>query len=156
MGYSGDEMLIGQHEHSLDAKNRVTLPARLRERFAAGAVAAPGLDGCLAIYPRDAWEAFVDARLAGLDPMSRDARAMARLLFGRAVELEPDKQGRLQLAPHLVQHAGLGRSVVFAGMRDHLELWDATRWTSFVEEAERDVAAIAEGIATTAKDQSRG
>ena len=52
-------MLLGEHEHALDDKNRLILPARFRQSFAAGVVLARGMDGCLVVYTRDEWERFV-------------------------------------------------------------------------------------------------
>ena len=92
-------MLLGEYEHALDDKNRLILPARFRQSFAAGVVLARGMDGCLVVYTRDGWERFVEQRLAGLDPLSREARQMSRFVFAGASEAELDKQGRVMVPP---------------------------------------------------------
>ena len=71
-------MLTGEHEHTIDDKNRLTLPARFRQSFADGVVVTRGIEPCLAVYTREGWEDFVSSRLAGLDRFSREARDMKR------------------------------------------------------------------------------
>ena len=65
-------MLLGTHDHTLDDKNRLTLPARFRQAFAEGIVVTRGMDGCLYAYSSDAWERLVESRLGSLDPLSPD------------------------------------------------------------------------------------
>ncbi len=78
-------MLLGEHEHSLDDKNRLTLPAKLRAAFEDGVVVTRGLDGCLFAYPRADWERLAD-RIRSLDPLDRDARVMQRHFFAGAAQ----------------------------------------------------------------------
>ncbi|HEY7197981.1 MAG TPA: division/cell wall cluster transcriptional repressor MraZ [Gaiellaceae bacterium] len=140
-------MLLGEHEHALDDKNRLTLPARLRQSFSDGVVLARGMDGCLVVYTREGWDAFVESRLAGLDPFSREARQMSRFMFAGASESELDKQGRVMVPPALVEHAGLSREVVVAGVRDHLEIWDRAAWREQLKEVEGSAELVAERLA---------
>ena len=140
-------MLLGEYEHALDDKNRLTLPARFRQAFADGVVITRGMDGCLVVYTREAWERFVEERLQGLDPFSREARQMSRFLFAGATETELDRQGRVSLPPALIQHAKLGREAVVAGMRDHVEIWDRAAWREQLKEVEGSVELVAERLA---------
>ena len=87
-------MLLGEYEHTLDDKNRLTMPARFRQAFADGIVLTRGMDGCLFGYALDDWERFVGERLGRLDPLSKEARQMSRFVFSGAAEAELDKQGR--------------------------------------------------------------
>jgi MraZ protein len=64
-------MLLGEYEHTLDEKNRVTLPAKFRKEFAGGVVLTRGMDGCIAVYTAHDWERFVETRLDALDPLSK-------------------------------------------------------------------------------------
>src|ERR1044072_3000521 len=99
VGYSGAQwneedtayMLLGEYEHNLDDKNRVTLPARFRQSFAKGVVVARGIDKCLAVYPPDGWTRFVEEQLAGLNPFSREARQKSRYLFAGRSHTARDK-----------------------------------------------------------------
>jgi MraZ protein len=140
-------MLLGEYEHSLDDKNRLTLPAKFREAFAGGVVVARGMDECLVVYTRAGWEEFVAARLEGLNPFSREARQMSRFIFAGASETELDRQGRVMVPASLVEHAGLEREVVVAGMRDHVEIWDRAVWRKHLKEVEGRVGDVAERIA---------
>jgi MraZ protein len=140
-------MFLGEYEHTLDDKNRLTLPARFRDAFGGGLVVARGMDGCLVVYTRDAWTEFVSVRLDGLDPFSREARQMSRFVFAGAHETEPDKQGRVMIPPPLVAHGRLDREVVIAGVRDHVEIWNRAAWREQLAEVEGSVELVAERLA---------
>jgi MraZ protein len=140
-------MLLGEYDHTLDDKNRLTLPAKFREALGGGVVVTRGMDGCLFVFTREAWDDFVSARLEGLNPFSREGRQMSRFMFAGATETELDKQGRIMLPPALIEHAGLGREVVVAGVRDHVEIWDRPSWRKQLEEVEGSVELVAERIA---------
>ncbi len=142
-------MLLGEYEHSLDDKSRVTLPAKFRQAFADGVFVARGIDPCLLVYPPDGWSRLVEGRLAGLDPFSREARQMSRFLFAGAIETELDRQGRIMLPAALAEHARLRREVVVAGVRDHLELWEPSAWRKELEEVERSADRVAERLAAS-------
>jgi MraZ protein len=141
-------MLLGEHEHTIDEKNRLTLPARFRQSFAGGGVVTRGMDGCLYVYAQEQWQRLLDSRLGSLDPLSRDDRMMQRHFFSGAAEFEPDKQGRIMLPSALVEHAKLGRDVVVAGVYDHLEIWDRTAWRDQMREVEGSAEHVAERLAT--------
>jgi transcriptional regulator MraZ len=141
-------MLLGEHEHTLDDKNRITLPAKFRAAFAAGVVVTRGMDGCLYAYRLEDWDKLVESRLAGLDPLSKEGRQMQRFFFSGATEAELDKQGRVMIPAALIEHAGLGRNVVVAGVRDHLELWDGAAWRKEMKEVEGSAEDVAERLAT--------
>src|SRR5919199_363897 len=128
-------MLLGEHEHSLDDKNRLTLPARLREAFADGVVVSRGMDGCLYAHPRAEWQRLAE-RIHALDPLSREARVMRRHFFSGAIAGELDKQGRMVLPAALIESAGLGREITVAGVYDHLEIWDRAKWREHLQEVE--------------------
>jgi MraZ protein len=140
-------MLLGEYEHTLDDKNRLTLPARFRQPFGDGVVVTRGVDPCLVVFTREGWERFVTARLEGLDPFSREARQMSRFIFAGAAETQLDRQGRIMLPPALIEHAGLGREVVVAGVRDRVEIWDRTGWRKHLKEVEGSVELVAERLA---------
>jgi MraZ protein len=140
-------MLLGEHEHTIDDKNRLTLPARFRHHFGEGIVVTRGMDGCLFAYTRGDWQRLVDTRLATLDPLSQEGRRMQRFFFSGAAEGELDKQGRLMLPAALIEHAKLGRDVVVAGVHDHLEIWDRAAWRKELAEVEGSAEHVAERLA---------
>jgi MraZ protein len=141
-------MLLGAYDHTIDDKNRLTLPAKFRESFAEGAVVTRGLDGCLRVYRGEDWARLVESRLAPLDTLSKETRRIQRFLFSGASESEPDKQGRVMIPAPLLKHAQLARDVVVAGMRDHLEIWDRELWSRELAEVEGSADDVAERLAT--------
>ncbi len=141
-------MLLGQYEHTIDEKSRLTLPAKFREAFAGGIVLTFGMDGCLYAYARPDWDRLVESRLGTLDPLSREGRLMQRFFFASAAEAELDKQGRIVVPAALVEHARLGREVVVAGVYDHLEIWDRAAWCEQLKEVEGSAEHVAERLAT--------
>jgi MraZ protein len=140
-------MLLGEHEHTLDDKNRLTLPARFRQAFAEGIVVTRGMDGCLFAYTPQDWNSLVQGRLATLDPLSKEGRRMQRFFYAGATEGELDKQGRVGIPGALLEHAKLGRDVVVAGVHDHLEIWDRAAWRLELAEVEGSAEHVAERLA---------
>src|SRR6266508_2392430 len=126
-------MFLGEFEHLVDEKNRLTLPAKFREALADGVVVTRGMDGCLSAYP--------------LDQLSQDDRMMQRYFFSAAAEAKLDKQGRVMLPAALIEHAGLGREVIVAGVYDHLEIWDGAAWRKEIADEEGRAEHVAERLA---------
>ena len=135
-------MFLGEHQHSLDAKGRVILPARFRDQLEGGAVMAKALDGCLAVYPVEEFHR-VAANLREARSRGATERQAARSYFSGAVEITPDKQGRVAVPQHLREYAHLEREVMVAGSFDHIEIWDAQR---FSERDAAGIASITEGV----------
>ena len=140
-------MFFGEYEHSIDDKSRLTLPAKFRDAFEGGVVLTRSLDSCVAVWARADWQRLADERLAPLDPFAPETRRMMRFFFAAAADAELDKQGRVLVPPALVRHAQLGREVVVAGVRDHLEIWDRTSWATQVTEVEGSADDVAERLA---------
>ena len=140
-------MFFGEYEHTIDDKNRVTLPARFRDALADGVVLTRSLDACLAVYSRADWDALVSSRLAALDPFSREARDLKRFFFSGASDTELDKQGRVVVPPALAKRAGLGKEIVVAGVHDHLEIWDRATWADHLTKVEGSADDVAERLA---------
>ena len=140
-------MFFGEYEHTIDDKNRLTLPARFRQSFAAGVVVARGIDQCLDVYTREGWEATMASRLAGLDPFTRENRQLRRALFSSGSEADVDKQGRVTIPAGLLGKASLARDVVVVGVGDHLEVWDRKAWKAEIEDVEGRVELVAERVA---------
>ena len=140
-------MFLGEHEHTLDEKGRLTLPAKFRDSFPDGLVLTRGMDGCVFAYAAADWQRLVDSRLAALDPLSRDDRMIQRHFFAGAAEVTSDRQGRVMIPAALAKHAALGREVVVAGVFDHLEIWDRAAWQMQVEDLEGRAEDVAERLA---------
>ena len=140
-------MLLGEYEHTIDDKNRLTLPAKFRRDFEDGCVVTRGLDGCVYAWTPDGWQNYRASILADLHPLSRESRQMQRHFYSGASETTPDKQGRVSIPPALLTHAKLGRDVVVAGANDHLEIWDRAAWKRELAEVEGSAEDVAERLA---------
>jgi MraZ protein len=140
-------MLVGEYEHTIDDKHRLTLPAKFRPAFADGVILARGLDGCVWAYRREDWAGSVESRLAAVDPLSEAGRRLRRYFFGGAAETELDRQGRVIVPAHLIAHAKLGREVVVIGIHDHLEIWDRAAWRRELDRVEGSAEDVAERLA---------
>ena len=122
--------MTGTYEHSIDAKGRLFIPAKLREELGVTFYLAMGVDECLAIYPQETWNRFTE-KFASL-PMSQSA-AM-RPLFANASKCELDSQGRLAIPQKLRKYAGLEKDAVIIGVNDRAEIWSAETWNAREEE----------------------
>ena len=140
-------MLLGEYDHTLDDKNRLTLPARFRQAMAGGVVLTRGLDACVYGFAAEDWLRLVESNLAGLNPLSKESRMIERFFYTGAIEAKPDKQGRVMLPPTLLQHAGLGREVVVVGMRDRVEIWARAAWRTQLKEVMGSAEHVAERLA---------
>jgi MraZ protein len=140
-------MLLGEYEHTIDDKNRLTLPAKFRGELAGGVVVTRGMDGCLYAYPAEDWRERFLARVAQLDPLQREGRKLQRHFFSGASEAELDRQGRIMIPGALIKYAGLSRDVVVAGVSDHIEIWDRESWRRELNEVEGSAEHVAERLA---------
>ena len=140
-------MFIGQYDHSIDDKSRITLPARFREALAGGVILSKGLDGSVDVYAKDAWQMIVAERMGRLDPLLPDTRTLQRHFFGGASEDTPDKQGRVLLPAPLLRYGRLSKDVTVVGNNDHLEIWDRAAWAERLEGIEGSADHVAERLA---------
>ena len=137
----------GQHDHSLDPKDRITVPAVYRAALADGVVLMKGVEKCVEVWPRAAAEAMETAWLSPLNPMGADTRKIFRLKFASSDEVDLDSAGRIRVNKKLIEHAGLGGPSVIAGLGDHLELWSAEAWAAENEEIEAQAEELTERLA---------
>ncbi len=140
-------MFLGEHEHTLDEKGRLTLPAKYRDSFPEGLVLSRGMDGCVYAYAPADWAEHA-TQLTALGSLSRDQRMIQRHFFSGAAEVALDKQGRVMIPTALASHAGIERDVVVAGVNDHLEIWDRGAWRAQIASAEGRTEDVAERIAS--------
>lgn len=143
----GKTVFLGQHEHSVDDKGRLFLPAKFRERLGSPFVVTKGLDGCLFIYPLREWE-VISQRLQEMTTSRSDARAFTRLFFSGAAELDFDKQGRINIPEPLRQHAMLAKDAVVIGAGRRVEVWSAASWQDYSSNALKNYEQVAEELET--------
>ncbi len=123
-------MFTGEYRHTVDAKGRVAVPARFRSDLAGGFFISRWVDGCVAIFPRPAWDDLA-MKVAALPIGDAGARSFARYVFSSAFEVELDGQGRVVVPPMLRESADLERDAVVVGARDKIELWSPARWAEY-------------------------
>lgn len=140
------QLLIGEYEHTLDDKNRVSLPKSFRAAMGKKIVLTRGLDHCLWAYSREGWEKLAE-KLQGLSMVNPDTRGFNRFMLSGAAEAEVDAAGRILVPEHQKAFAGLGKRVVFAGISDHVELWDADAWGRYKDRIEKSADEMAEKLA---------
>ena len=132
----------GTFDYTLDAKNRLTVPARFRAALAEGVVMAKGTEPCVALWTTEGYDAYTDAILGGYHPLSEDADKLQRFFAANSHETELDSAGRVSFPPFLLEHADLKKEVVVTGSRNRLEVWDRTAWADYNDALIADVKDI--------------
>lgn len=130
----------GEYQHTLDAKGRLFIPAKLREQLGDSFVVTKGLDDCLFVYPQEAWEEL-EQKIRQL-PMSK-SRSLQRFFLSSAADVTVDRQGRIVIPPVLRSYAQLERDVVVIGVGERAELWDARRWNAYTDDLDSESIAQA-------------
>jgi len=138
-------MLVGEFHHTLDNKNRLTVPARFREELGERFIITRGIDNCLFVYPLAEWE-LLEQRLSQLPFTKANARAFTRLLFSGAVEAEMDRQGRVLVPLNLKQYALIDKEVVIIGVSSRAEIWSLENWKQYQQQASDSFVEISEKL----------
>ena len=136
----------GTAEYSLDAKNRLTVPARFRADFGAGLVLAKGIERCVALWKPADYEGFRAAALEGMHPLSQEARKLQLYFSANSMPAELDAAGRVMVPGFLMEHAQLTKDVTVIGAGDHLQLWDRTAWADYNQQLHDDVLSITSSL----------
>lgn len=138
-------VFLGTHTPRLDDKGRLFLPAKYRDRLAAGLVVTRGQDRCLYVFPMD--EFLKEAEIRQSAPMSnKAARDNARMFLAAASDEIPDKQGRITIPAVLREYAGLHRECTVIGAGRHLEVWDTATWQAYSAALEASYADQSEEV----------
>lgn len=131
----------GEYQHTLDAKGRLFIPAKLREELGDSFVVTKGLDQCLFLYPQEAWNSLED-KIRQL-PMSK-SRNLQRFFLSAAADVSVDKQGRIVVPPVLRDYAKLDHDVTIIGVLERAEIWDRQTWNSY--NGQLDAGSIAQAM----------
>ncbi|MFQ5398126.1 MAG: division/cell wall cluster transcriptional repressor MraZ [Anaerolineae bacterium] len=130
-------MFLGEYKHTIDEKGRLTIPAKYRGLLAAGLVVTRGFNRNLMLYPLEGWKELADKIAAR--PLADSAMLdFRRRFFSGAVDLMPDRQGRILLPAYLRQFAGINGNVIIAGLYDYMEIWDVDTWQTVRDTIEND------------------
>ena len=138
-------MLIGEYEHSLDAKGRLIMPAKLRTDMGEKFIITKGLDGCLFVFSQNEWSNF-ESKLKELPLTNKNARDFVRFFLSGATECEIDKQGRFLLVNTLREYAEIIKEVIIIGVGTRLEIWDKEKWKKYNSNENISADTIAENM----------
>ena len=122
---------MGQYDYAVDAKGRLNFPAKFRDEMGETFIVTCWLDHCLAAFPAAQFEKIAE---------------VTRMLYSSAVEVTPDKQGRIQLPAKLRGYAGLDHDVTIIGNREFAEIWNTAAWNELQEGADEDFTAAMEDL----------
>ena len=136
----------GHYEHSLDAKNRLSIPARFRAAFSSGTVLAKDPEPCVAIWTPTSHESIITRALADLNPMGSEYRKLSRFYQGNSFEIPLDGSGRVTLPAPLLTHAAIEKEVVVVGVGDHLEVWAKERWQDQQDALDAEIGEVTERL----------
>ncbi len=138
-------MFIGEYNHNLDDKGRLAIPAKFRALLKKGGVVTKGLDNCLFLYTKDQWQKIAQ-KISALPISQAKARSFSRHLLAGAMDVEFDNQGRITLPEYLRDFASLKRSIIVAGLYNHLEIWNKEDWDKYKSDSEKNSNVIAEEL----------
>jgi len=142
-------MLIGEYIHTIDEKNRISLPVKFRKELGKKIIITPGLDQCLFIFTTAEWKK-VSKRLSDSDSnisfLKADQRSFNRYMFGRAAEAEIDSIGRILIPDFLKDRIGLKDKAAIIGVEDRIEIWNDKVWSQNQEVVEKQAPQLAEKL----------
>lgn len=134
-------MLIGKYFHNLDAKGRVSMPAKFRDDLGGRFVLSCGRGQCLQAYSVEEWTKFQEMLLS---LKGAQANALRQAIFSNSTECEIDAQGRVLIPSDYRAYAGLLKETAFIGMCDHIEIWNKDAWDKHSSGEEFTPAGIEE------------
>ena len=144
-GRKWEIMFFGSYAHSLDEKNRLVIPSKMRSEIGSRLYIMKGFDGAISMYPEKAFEKLMN-EFNSLPFNKRDARSYLRTQLATTSELEIDKAGRVILPSNLLDKYSISKSVMVIGMGDHIEVWDIKTYEAYEAEADKNFEDIAENL----------
>ena len=132
-------ILVGEYKHTLDAKNRLFIPAKIRESLGDSFYITRKMDTCLAIYSETEWTKFSEKLNTLPDSVVGEIK---QFLYSKTICVSPDAQGRVVLSPELVNYAKIDKSTTIIGAGDHAQIWSEELWSE--RERTRDMASMTE------------
>lgn len=139
-------MLIGEYTHTIDDKNRVSLPSKFRSLMGKKIVITPGLDQCLFAFTTTEWTRIAERLAENASMLSSDMRSFTRYMFGGASEAEVDNIGRILVPDFLRERANLKSKVVLIGVQNRVEIWNEKSWSDYKRQVEKQADGLAEKL----------
>ena len=144
-GRKWDKTFLGTYEHSIDSKNRLSLPSRIVSKINEDVVVSKGFDGCLELRTLSAFEVYSE-KLMQLSQNKKDSRIVIRQLLANAIDLSLDSAKRILIPNSLLAESNITKDVVIIGLGNKLEIWDKGTYQKFKQETDVTYAEIAEKI----------
>lgn len=138
-------MFTGEYKHSIDSKNRLSIPSKFREQLGESFFITKGLDNCLFAFSNDEWRLF-EQKLSQLPISNKSSRAFARAFLSGAVEVKIDKSGRALIPQYLVEFAKLRKDISVNGAGSRIEIWDAESWHKYSADVSNNMDELSEGM----------
>ena len=138
-------MFLGEYFHPFDTKNRISVPSKFRKDLGRVVVVTRGLDHCLYVYSRKAWEREAHVHATAVNGSSA-RRGLARLFLAGSFLAEVDGSGRVLVPENLKSFASIKEKAVIAGVADRVEIWEENAWKKYTADIERDADAFAEKV----------
>jgi len=139
-------MFRGRHEHTIDPKGRVSIPAKFREILTKKydeRLVITNFDGCLVAYPYEEW-IRLEEKASSLSMVKKETRSFMRFFYSSAIECILDKQGRILIPQTLREYADLEKEVVLVGQLRKIEIWSKERWNEQIVKAHENFDQISE------------
>lgn len=125
------KLFLGEYDHTLDDRGRITLPRKIRQELAdLEVVLSRGFDTCIFGFDRTSWEKEAGRQLE-MPVTDEKSRQLRRYMFAAAEKVEVDKLGRILVPALLKEYASVGQEVIVIGAGDHFEIWDKTKWHTY-------------------------
>lgn len=138
-------MFFGSFEHTLDDKNRLLIPSRLRGQVGSKLFIMKGYEGSLSIYPEAEFEKYL-TKLESLPFESKISRDIERISLSSVFELEVDKANRIQIPTALINKYGITKDVVVVGVLNHIEVWSLEKWNAYLKDNEAEFESKSEEL----------
>lgn len=138
----------GTYDHTLDSKNRLTVPVRFRGELASGVVVARGIETCVTVWAPAAFDEWSGSIVAALGPLTQEARDFRRVVSASAFETELDAAGRVMLPVKLIEYACIERECSVVGNHEHFEIWNRDTWNDYDAVTAPTIPELAGSIGT--------
>ncbi len=138
-------MLIGEYLHTIDQKNRMSVPSKFRKELRKEVVVTRGLDQCLFLYPVEEWKILAD-KLAKMPVGKSENRTFIRNMIAGATNVEIDSLGRILLPDYLKKYADISEEAMVIGLYNRVEIWEPEIWNKYAEGTKNNIEVIAEKL----------
>lgn len=139
-------MLIGEYLHTIDQKNRLSVPSKFRKELGKIVVVSRGLDKCLFLYPVEVWKKLAEKLTIDLPWGKAENRSFMRAMIAGASDIAIDALGRILLPDNLKKFSSLEKEAMVVGLYDRVEIWNPEIWKSYSATSNESAELIAEKL----------